>query len=121
MVEVKKIQTTPMYSQIWDYIEECGKRSSMEKGKIIAISNRLGLYHIIHRLWFTKKNGQNYYWIHICKPRKLHAKTNKIDKAVVNQYTNIESLKDTKCSKCGYSLTKQEQILLKLTILGEKR
>lgn len=101
---------TPMYRIIWKNLKKDNEIPDLAIMK--TISNKLGIYSSIH---LTK-------WIHVCHPvlaRRYYA--DRLWKwHTPGWYIKYNYLGNHKCS-CGYKLTKQEQILIKLALLGIKR
>lgn len=124
-VEVNRGPMTPMYTTLWDEIARWyGARDviSLER-KITVLSNRIG---ILSYSDITRK----LYWYHICAPRKLYADIQCYDRSwsfvddlifSINWRTQTTHIPSEWCNGCGYKLTKNEQLQVKLGVLGERR
>jgi hypothetical protein len=123
LVKINKPEAlTPMYEVIWEEIE----RMCVETYSTIE-----GITLLTDRIAILKVNDDSMLWLHICRPRVLYREVNtakgqsdRLTSFGIYRRLNMNSVSGNcweGCQKCRYWLTKPEQIIVKLGILGERR
>lgn len=114
-VDVKRGPMTPMYEVVWNGI--C--TWLIGTAKITVLTNRIGLGILTP--------GKVNSWLHLCHPRiicnelVLALKEERDSRLLARTHTAENSLEDICCYKCKYELTRKEQMIIKLGVLGVKR
>lgn len=105
----QKIPINSFYKRVWDTVfESC----SFIEGRLIIVDDNLGIIRM--------NIGIN--WIHICNPSLIYNNSNfPVGTKIIVDNSPLNRMECSFCKNCNYPLTKQEQVLLKLYLLGEKR
>lgn len=138
-VELEKCSLSPMYDTIWECIKDEYNEIVYADHKMKIISNRIGLYAQTYSSNpYSSNSNPESYWYHICYPKILYWRIKELGTVGAltfkknttsnnsNHFKNklttaFNHIFEISCHKCKYKLTKQEQVLIKLALLGEKR
>ena len=123
-IMIERGPMTKMYEFVWDGIGKwlLGSFYQANGGNIVVLTDRLGIWSGVHHpSWFHICNPRLIYWL-LKEFRVQDRKLKNTDFVhIIQKHTCYTSMTEIHCRNCKYELTKQEQLLVKLGVIGEKR